>query len=52
MEASYGAAGQRYVQWAASMAQSLDAGVPWIMCQQPEAPDSIVRHLTGFDPSI
>jgi hypothetical protein len=29
--------------WAASMALAQDTGVPWIMCQQPDAPDPVVR---------
>ncbi|KAK8952550.1 Beta-galactosidase 4 [Platanthera zijinensis] len=30
-----------YVNWAASMAASLETGVPWVMCQQDDAPDPI-----------
>lgn len=35
-------AAKSYIDWAASMATSLDTGVPWIMCQQANAPDPIV----------
>jgi hypothetical protein len=28
--------------WAASMAVSQNIGVPWIMCQQFDAPDTVV----------
>ena len=38
----YGKAGKRYMQWAAEMAVSLDTGVPWVMCQQSDAPDIVV----------
>lgn len=31
-----------YIKWAAEMATSLDTGVPWVMCQQSDAPDPIV----------
>lgn len=33
--------------WAAGMALALDAGVPWVMCKQTDAPENIVRthHL-------
>lgn len=31
--------------WAASMAVSQNIGVPWIMCQQYDAPDPVVRVL-------
>lgn len=29
--------------WAASMAVSQNTGVPWIMCQQYDAPDPVVQ---------
>ncbi|WZY97136.1 hypothetical protein YC2023_069465 [Brassica napus] len=34
----YGEAGKTYIKWCANMAQALDVGVPWIMCQQNDAP--------------
>ncbi|CAI8593668.1 unnamed protein product [Vicia faba] len=39
----YGPAGKSYINWAASMATSLDTGVPWVMCQQVNAPDPIIN---------
>lgn len=42
-ESGYGDAGKRYAMWAASMAVSQNIGVPWIMCQQFDAPDTVVR---------
>lgn len=42
IESAYGSAGKSYVNWAANMAVSLDTGVPWVMCQQADAPDPIV----------
>jgi Glycosyl hydrolases family 35 len=42
IDSAYGAAAQRYIHWSASMALSLDTGVPWVMCQQSDAPDPIV----------
>ena len=44
----YGAAGKSYVKWSASMALSLDTGVPWVMCQQGDAPDPIVSLFLAF----
>ncbi|KAL4012838.1 hypothetical protein IC575_024983 [Cucumis melo] len=32
-----------YAMWAAQMAVSQNIGVPWIMCQQYDAPDPVVR---------
>ncbi|KAK9114602.1 hypothetical protein Syun_021399 [Stephania yunnanensis] len=31
-----------YIKWPASMATSLDTGVPWVMCQQSDALDPVV----------
>jgi hypothetical protein len=42
IDSSYGPAAKSYINWAASMAVSLDTGVPWVMCQQADAPDPIV----------
>ena len=45
LELAYGPAGKSYISWAASMATSLDTGVPWVMCRQNDAPDPIVSFL-------
>ncbi|KAE8687456.1 Beta-galactosidase [Hibiscus syriacus] len=34
----YGEDGKSYINWCAQMADSMDIGVPWIMCQQAGAP--------------
>ncbi|CDP03052.1 unnamed protein product [Coffea canephora] len=44
----YGAAGKVYIDWCATMAESLDIGVPWIMCQQPDAPQPIINTCNGW----
>ncbi|KAK4430888.1 Beta-galactosidase 15 [Sesamum alatum] len=46
--ASYGDAGKAYMNWCANMAQSLDIGVPWIMCQQNDAPSSVINTCNGW----
>ncbi|KAK9121291.1 hypothetical protein Syun_018908 [Stephania yunnanensis] len=43
VNSTYGAAVKPYIKWPASMATSLDTGVPWVMCQQSDAPDPVVR---------
>ncbi|KAK7257722.1 hypothetical protein RIF29_31900 [Crotalaria pallida] len=48
VDAAYGPAAKSYVKWAASMATSLDTGVPWVMCQQQDAPDPIIDTCNGF----
>ncbi|CAI9294733.1 unnamed protein product [Lactuca saligna] len=45
---AYGAAGHAYLTWAAKMAVGLDTGVPWVMCKQDDAPDSIINTCNGF----
>jgi hypothetical protein len=38
----YGNDGKTYIDWCAKMAESFNIGVPWIMCQQPDAPQPMV----------
>ncbi|KAJ4846091.1 Beta-galactosidase 15 [Turnera subulata] len=46
--ASYGDAGKAYVTWCANMAESLDIGVPWIMCEEEDAPESMINTCNGW----
>ncbi|XP_024986658.1 beta-galactosidase 8 [Cynara cardunculus var. scolymus] len=48
IDSAYGPAAKTYIKWAASMATSLDTGVPWVMCQQRDAPDPIIDTCNGF----
>lgn len=41
----YGDAGKAYVQWCAKTAVAQNIGVPWIMCQQADAPSPVVHIL-------
>ncbi|XLT84611.1 hypothetical protein HN873_006364 [Arachis hypogaea] len=45
---AYGPAAKPYIKWAASMATSLDTGVPWVMCMQADAPNPIIDTCNGF----
>ncbi|PIN14052.1 Beta-galactosidase [Handroanthus impetiginosus] len=45
---AYGNAAKTYINWAASMATSLDTGVPWVMCHQADAPNPIINTCNGF----
>lgn len=38
----FGAAGHAYMTWAANMALELGTGVPWVMCKEDDAPDTVV----------
>jgi hypothetical protein len=42
-ESHYKEDGKKYALWAAKMAVSQNTSVPWIMCQQWDAPDPVVR---------
>ncbi|KAK9664551.1 hypothetical protein RND81_14G050700 [Saponaria officinalis] len=48
VEKSYGKEGRNYVKWAAEMAVALDAGVPWVMCKQSDAPEYIINTCNGY----
>ncbi|XP_011660030.1 beta-galactosidase 15 isoform X2 [Cucumis sativus] len=45
---SYGDAGKAYVNWCANMADSQNVGVPWIMCQQDDAPEPTINTCNGW----
>ncbi|RWW02629.1 hypothetical protein GW17_00034272 [Ensete ventricosum] len=42
--------GSKYIQWAGNMAVGLDAGVPWVMCKQNDAPGPVVWYRVFGDP--
>ncbi|CAH9077021.1 unnamed protein product [Cuscuta europaea] len=44
----YGAAGKAYIDWCANFATSLDIGVPWLMCQQKDAPAPMLETCNGW----
>ncbi|WZZ60688.1 hypothetical protein YC2023_060795 [Brassica napus] len=44
----YGEAGESYIKLCANMAQALNVGVPWIICQQNYAPQPMLNTCNGF----
>uniref|UniRef100_A0A0D3GI21 Beta-galactosidase n=1 Tax=Oryza barthii TaxID=65489 RepID=A0A0D3GI21_9ORYZ len=48
MESVMGSGAKSYVDWAAKMAVATNAGVPWIMCKQDDAPDPVINTCNGF----
>ncbi|KAL0369676.1 UNVERIFIED_CONTAM: Beta-galactosidase 8 [Sesamum angustifolium] len=48
IDSAYGNSAKTYINWAAAMATSLDTGVPWVMCQQSDAPNPIYHGGTNF----
>ncbi|EYU41564.1 hypothetical protein ABFS82_10G046800 [Erythranthe guttata] len=45
---SYGNEGKSYINWCANFAESLKIGVPWIMCQESDAPQSMINTCNGW----
>ncbi|XP_020203058.1 beta-galactosidase 15 [Cajanus cajan] len=45
---TYGDAGKAYIDWCANMAESFNIGVPWIMCQQSNAPQPMINTCNGW----
>ncbi|CAM0910213.1 unnamed protein product [Alopecurus aequalis] len=48
MESVMGGGAKPYANWAAKMAIATDAGVPWVMCKQDDAPDPVINTCNGF----
>ncbi|XP_038701892.1 beta-galactosidase 15-like [Tripterygium wilfordii] len=48
VQGSYGDDGKKYIEWCANLAQSYNADVPWIMCQQGDAPESMINTCNGY----
>ncbi|PKA48233.1 Beta-galactosidase [Apostasia shenzhenica] len=48
VQGPYGVEGTKYIQWCAQLAESYHVGVPWIMCQQPDAPQPMINTCNGF----
>ncbi|XP_059669779.1 beta-galactosidase 7-like [Cornus florida] len=44
----FGDEGKEYIKACADFANSLDVGVPWIMCQQQDAPSPMIETCNGF----
>ncbi|XP_073112752.1 beta-galactosidase 1-like isoform X2 [Elaeis guineensis] len=43
-----GDAGKEYIKWCAKFAESLNVGLPWIMCQQSDAPQPMINTCNGY----
>ncbi|KAL7125494.1 hypothetical protein ABFS83_14G120600 [Erythranthe nasuta] len=47
VQAAYREAGKHYVKWAADMAVGLYSGIPWVMCKQKDAPQTVISTCNG-----
>lgn len=45
VERAYKEDGVNYIKWAAKLVDSMNLGIPWVMCKQNNAPDPMVSHL-------
>ncbi|OMO93522.1 hypothetical protein COLO4_16850 [Corchorus olitorius] len=48
IESHYGDRGKAYIKWCAQMAVGQNIGVPWIMCQQADAPQPMINTCNGM----
>ncbi|KAL3613950.1 hypothetical protein CASFOL_042024 [Castilleja foliolosa] len=47
VQLAYKEAGKDYVKWAADLAVGLYNGVPWVMCKQKDAPQTVISTCNG-----
>ncbi|XP_073027816.1 beta-galactosidase 13-like [Primulina eburnea] len=47
VQLAYKEAGLKYVKWAADMAVGLYNGIPWVMCKQRDAPQTVISTCNG-----
>ncbi|KAL3754060.1 hypothetical protein ACJRO7_001323 [Eucalyptus globulus] len=48
VEWAYGNNGKSYINWCAQLAESYGVQVPWIMCQQSDAPSPMINTCNGY----
>ncbi|KAL1190208.1 Beta-galactosidase 14 [Cardamine amara subsp. amara] len=39
--------GERYIRWAGNLVESLNLGIPWVMCKQDDAPGTVINACNG-----
>ncbi|CAH8305571.1 unnamed protein product [Eruca vesicaria subsp. sativa] len=39
--------GERYIRWAANLVESMNLGIPWVMCKQDDAPGNMINACNG-----
>ncbi|XP_052173349.1 beta-galactosidase-like [Diospyros lotus] len=48
VKSKYGNDGKEYINWCADLAESYKVGVPWIMCQEWDAPEGMINTCNGY----
>ncbi|KAJ4889184.1 Beta-galactosidase 13 [Raphanus sativus] len=47
VERAYKEDGVNYIKWAAKLVDSMNLGIPWVMCKQNNAPDPMINACNG-----
>ncbi|VVB09607.1 unnamed protein product [Arabis nemorensis] len=47
VQLAYKEDGERYIKWAADLVESLNLGIPWVMCKQNDAPGNVINACNG-----
>ncbi|KFK30461.1 hypothetical protein AALP_AA7G264100 [Arabis alpina] len=47
VQLAYKENGERYIKWAADLVESLNLGIPWVMCKQNDAPGNVINACNG-----
>ncbi|CAN8328842.1 unnamed protein product [Cochlearia groenlandica] len=47
VQLAYKENGERYIKWAANLVESMNLGIPWVMCKQNDAPGSVINACNG-----
>ncbi|KAH6767256.1 glycosyl hydrolase family 35 protein [Perilla frutescens var. hirtella] len=47
VQLAYREAGEKYIKWAGDMAVGLYNNIPWIMCKQKNAPETVISTCNG-----
>ncbi|XP_010548094.1 PREDICTED: beta-galactosidase 11 [Tarenaya hassleriana] len=47
VQRAYKQDGMNYINWAANLVDSMNLGIPWVMCKQNDAPDPMINACNG-----
>ncbi|EOA19142.1 hypothetical protein CARUB_v10007813mg, partial [Capsella rubella] len=47
VQLAYKENGERYIKWAANLVESMNLGIPWVMCKQNDAPGNVINACNG-----
>ncbi|KAG7618891.1 D-galactoside/L-rhamnose binding SUEL lectin domain [Arabidopsis thaliana x Arabidopsis arenosa] len=47
VQLAYKENGEKYIKWAANLVESMNLGIPWVMCKQNDAPGNLINACNG-----